>query len=115
LFLDYEKIDQEPMSAYGVFHSLGPNRCVFYSEASLKKAIQEYIQDPGSNPELGDASPVLDSLDPFRDGQAGRRMGEYMEWYLQGLDQSLDRETALRQASRNYADKWGEDKVVRGL
>ncbi len=41
-------------------------------------------------------------------------VGEYVRWYLEGLDRRLCRDDALNRATRNYADKWGEDKVVRG-
>jgi hypothetical protein len=77
--------------------------------------VQKYVQNPGSNPHLGDASPVIHRFDPFRDGKASQRIGEYVGWYLEGLDSGLDRDRSLEQASRRYADRWGSDKVIRGL
>jgi hypothetical protein len=113
LYLDYDKQDdQEDLKTYATFHSLGPNRCVFYDPESLKKSVLEHINNPESNPCLGDASPILDQLDPFRDGKASQRIGEYVTWYLEGLDQSLSKESAIRNATAKYANKWGAGKVI---
>jgi len=116
LLVDFERMDQGvAMQPTLLLHSLGPNRCIFYDFDSVKKAILEYANNPESNPDLGDASPVLDRIDPFRDGLAGQRMGEYIKWYMDGLDLGLNRDAALLQATKKYAIKWGDDKVVRGL
>jgi len=108
LLVDFERLDQG-VAAQSTFllHSLGPNRCVFYEFDSVKNAILEYADNPESNPELGNASPVLDLIDPFRDGLAGQRMGEYIKWYLDGRDQGLNRDGSLLQATEKYAAKWG--------
>ena len=116
IFLDFERIDQGQCNQpYFILHSLGPNRCVFYDFDSAKQAILDYVNNPESNPALGDTSSVLDFFDPFRDGKAGQRIGEYMGWYLEGLDKGLSRDDALCISTEKYADKWGEDKVLRGL
>ena len=114
LYLSYERIE-EPQKSYCTLDSLGPNRCVFNDFDLMKKAIQEYIANPNVNPDLGDVTPVLDSFDPLRDGKAGDRISEYISWYLEGLDKGLSRDNALNSATQKYADKWGEDKVIRGL
>jgi hypothetical protein len=115
LYLDYARLDQGPLKPYATLHSLGPNRCVFYDPESLKDAVQKYVQNPGSNPHLGDASPVIHRFDPFRDGKASQRIGEYVGWYLEGLDSGLGRDRSLEQATSRYAKKWGVEAVVRGL
>lgn len=116
LLVDFERLDQgiakQPTL---LLHSLGPKRCIFYDFDSVKRAVLEYADNPESNPDLGNASPVLDQIDPFRDNLGGQRVGEYMKWYMDGRDQGLLRDAALSQATRKYAAKWGEDKVVRGL
>jgi len=113
LYLDYERLDHGSLKPYGVFHSLGPKRCVFYDPESLKEAVLEYVNNPEANPCLGDVSPVLDQLDPFRDGKASQRIGEYVTWYLKGLDENFSKDEALRAATGKYAKKWGVDKVIR--
>lgn len=113
LYLDYEKLDQGKLKPYGLFHSLGPRRCVFYDPESLKEAVLEYAHNPENNPNLGDASCILGKLDPFRDGKASLRIGEFVAWYLESLDQNLSKDKALKAATDKYAEKWGNDKVIR--
>jgi hypothetical protein len=116
IYVDYQRTDQGPCDKSHLYlHSLGPNRCVFYDFESVKRAILEYANNPESNPNLGDVSPVLDLFDSFRDGLAGQRIGEYIKWYMDGLDKGFKRDDALLHATEKYAAKWGDDKVVRGL
>ena len=115
LFVDYERLDQGAQSLYNIFHSLGPNRCVFYDLETLKHEVLKYFANPKSNPHLGDASLILRRLDSFRDSGASRRIAEYVEWYMEGLDNGLDWDMATLSATKKYAEKWGKDKVVRGL
>ncbi len=112
-YLDYEKLNQGPQKLYCTLHSLGENRCVFYDPEALKQAVLEYIANPETNPHLGDASPILDEFDPFRDGKASERIGEYISWYLEGLDKNLEKDVALQEATQRYATKWGAEKVIR--
>ena len=76
--------------------------------ASLKK----YKGNPHSNSELGDWTPFLDELDPFRDGRGGERMGIYMRWLLESFDNGKNRDEVIQSANKLYAEKWGSDKVV---
>ena len=56
-FMDYERLDQGPQNPYTIFHSLGPNRCVFYNLETLKQEVLKYAANPKSNPHLGDCQP----------------------------------------------------------
>jgi hypothetical protein len=113
IFLDYERVDQGPQKPYCILHSLGLNRCVFYEPEILRKSILGYFENPTTNPHLGDATPVLDQLDPFRDGKASQRIGEFVAWYLEELENGSDSDDAVRHATEKYAKIWGEDKVFR--
>jgi len=116
IYLDYARLNQNPITKpYSTLDSLGPDRCVFYDHESLQASISDYLDDPLSKPYLGDATPVLDQFDPFRDGKARQRIGEYIECYLNNIDKGKNREHSLKCAAINYAEKWGEDKVVLGL
>jgi hypothetical protein len=115
LYLDYERTDQSILKPYCMFHSLGPNRCVFYDPISLKNAVLEYTNDPSANPNLGDASPILDQIDAFLDNKAGERIGEYVTWYVEGIENHGNRDLAIKNANSKYANKWGSDKVLRNI
>jgi len=114
-FVDYERLDQDPQNLYTIFHSLGPNRCIFYDLETLKKEVLKHAVNPKDNPLLGDPSPILYRLDSFCDSGASRRIAEYVEWYMEGLAHGLSRDVATLSATRKYAEKWGKDKVFRGL
>jgi hypothetical protein len=115
LFVDYERLDQGPQNPYTTFHSLGPNKCIFYDLETLKQQVQNYAANPKINPHLGDASPIIHRLDSFCDRDASYRIAEYTEWYMKALDRGLNRDEATLSATRKYAKKWGKDKVGRGL
>jgi hypothetical protein len=115
LYLDYEYLDKGPLKDYTLLHSLGEKRCVFYNPESLKDSVLEYINSPEANPNLGDASSILDQIDPFRDGIASQRIGEYVSWYLEELDDGFNASDAVRSATDRYANKWGADKVIRRI
>jgi hypothetical protein len=95
------------------FYRWGREKVVFDDERKLIEAITRYMHDPAGEPDLGDHSPILAELDPFRDGQAGRRVGEYMRWLLDAFDAGLDRDGAIAFANERYAGAWGSDKVIR--
>jgi len=54
----------------------------------------------------------LREMDPFRDDKGGARMGEYLQWLIDGFDRGQDRQRILEEAASRYRDRWGEDKVV---
>ena len=78
-------------------------------------AVMEHFQTPGGVSGFGDWSSILEELDPFRDGKARQRIGEYIKCYLNSIDKGKSRDHAIKCAAINYAEKWGEDKVVLGL
>ena len=63
-------------------------------------------------PGFGDWSPMLEELDPFRDGRAAERMGTYLHWLIEGYKAGLERETVLADAAERYCARWGEDKIT---
>lgn len=116
IHLDYTPVHRSPLAKWAVFHEAGLDRVVFNDPDRLWKELNRFFDEPGSLPRLGLADDeVLSRLDPFRDGQAGRCIGEYVRWYLDGLDRGLDRDHALLDSTRRYAGSWGNAMVARGL
>lgn len=87
-------------------YALGPGRVVFTDWPSLRAAVEAYRSAPDAHPELGDWSSAIDDLDPFRDGQATRRMREYVLSLYDALRDGLDRAEALRRAQEEFARRW---------
>ena len=92
--------------------SWGMGRVLFHDLESLGAQIDAHKRDP-QNSLLGDFTPAIDSLDPFRDGRTGERIGTYIGWLLEAFDSGLDRDSAIQQANERYSAAWGADTVVR--
>ncbi|PIQ84433.1 MAG: hypothetical protein COV75_02135 [Candidatus Omnitrophica bacterium CG11_big_fil_rev_8_21_14_0_20_63_9] len=105
LLLDREQWSISPL------YQLGVGRVVFNDWSTLWQACREHWKRPGGVPGFGDWSPLLDELDPFRDGRAAERIGTYIHWLLEGFKAGVDRETILADAAQRYAALWGTDKV----
>lgn len=95
------------------FYQWGYEQVIFDDLDAMMTALRRYKADPASEPHLGDHTPCLDQLDPFRDGRAGERVGSYIRSLLEAFDAGCDRTEAIRRANDQYAQQWGADKVVR--
>jgi hypothetical protein len=106
LLLDREGWPVSPL------YRLGVGRVVFKDWDTLWEALVEHWASPGGIPGFGDWSPMLNELDPFRDGRAAERMGTYIQWLIEGFKAGLDRETVMADAAERYCEIWGKDKVA---
>lgn len=93
-------------------YKLGVGRCVFTDWESLWDAAVEHWHRPGGRPGFGDWSPMIDEIDPFRDGRAAERTGIYLAWLREGLASGLGRERAMSGAAERYAKAWGAWSVT---
>lgn len=108
LLLDRENFGVSPL------YELGVGRVVFNDWKDLWETYLKHSRSHAAPEGFGDWSPMLDRLDPFRDGHAAQRMGQYLQWTLDGLKEGRGRETALADAAERYCDRWGYDKVRSG-
>lgn len=106
LLLDREGWHVSPL------YRLGVGRVVFRDWRELWDRLVEHWRRPGGIPGLGDWSPMLDELDPFRDGRAAERMGAYIKSLIEGFKAGIDREAVMANAAERYCKKWGWDKVT---
>ena len=107
LMLDRENWPVSP------FYRLGVGRVVFLDIESMWQTCLEHWSSSEGVPGFGDWTPMLDELDPFRDGRAAERMGTYIQWLLEGFNNGLDRETVMADAAERYTSQWGSDKVTQ--
>jgi hypothetical protein len=91
---------------------LGRGSVVFTEWETLWRACVGHWSSAGGVPGFGDWSPLLDELDPFRDGRAAERMGTYLQWLLDGFKRGLDRESVMADASERYCALWGAEMVT---
>ena len=91
---------------------LPEGKVVFNNWPETIIAIRDYFNTNKSNLEFGDWSPIINDLDPFQDGKASQRMGEYLHLILNGFEQGLNRNQVMLNAAEIYSKKWGKDKVI---
>jgi len=96
---------------FSPLYKLGVGRVVFKNYEDLWQTYLSHARNQHKIPGFGDWSTILDRLDPFRDGRAAQRMGQYLEWILNGLKQGVDRDTVLAAAAERYGERWGYDKI----
>ena len=92
-------------------YALEEGKVVFRNWRSLMDALMEFLRVPENVPGFGDWSPILDQLDPFRDGRAAERMGSYLDDMLRGFKKGLRREDVLANVAEKYGKVWGYDKI----
>ena len=95
------------------FYDLGGAKIAFTDWESLWSACLQHWSEPSATPGFGDWTPILDDLDPFRDGRAAERMGNYVDWLLDGFRAGLDRDSVMANAAERYCAAWGEDKIAQ--
>lgn len=93
-------------------YELPEGKVIFKDWPETIDACMEHFQTPGGVPGFGDWSPILDELDPFRDGKAAYRMGTYLHWLIQGFEKGMEREEIMYEAAEKYRKQWGSDKVL---
>lgn len=93
-------------------YRLGVGRVVFKEWDALWYTWNESRAHPGAVPGFADWSPILDEIDPFRDGRAAERMGTFLKWMVEGFSAGQSRREVLAQAAERYRRAWGEDKIA---
>lgn len=94
------------------FYKWGYEKIIFDDLDRMIASLKKYKDNPRNNSELGDWTPYLNELDPFRDGKGGERTGTYMRWLLESFDKGNSRVEAIQYANKLYAEQWDSDKVI---
>lgn len=90
-------------------YRLGKGQTVFNEWPHLWEACLSFWN---KGHKIGDWSPLLNELDPFRDGNAAGRIGQYLTLLYAGLKAGRPRQQVLDDAAEEYVKKWGKDKIV---
>jgi len=95
------------------YYQWGRGKVVLNDLDAMLAALEKWRANPRSQPGLGDFSPIIDELDPFRDGEAHARAGSYVRWVVDALAEGRGRDRALEEANQRYAQRWGSDKIIK--
>ena len=93
-------------------YELPKGKVIFQDWPSAIDALMEHFNSPNGVKGFGDWSPIINELDPFRDGMAAYRMGSYLKWLIDGYDNGLERDEVMANAAMMYQEKWGSDKII---
>lgn len=95
------------------YYAWGRDRLVFDDIEKLIDTLKRYKADPSAARGLGDWSEYLDKIEPYRDGRAGERIGNYMGWALQAMEREESRERAITYANEMYTARWGQGRIIK--
>jgi len=106
VFLDLEKLNSSPAC------NLGHGEIVFDNIDDLFCAINQFRDNSESIPGFGNLSAWAKDKDPFKDGNASLRMGQYINWLYVKIRDGKKREEAIEFANQKYAELWGRENIV---
>ena len=104
------------MDRYGFtesqFYKLGIGKVVFNDWQELWENLKKHWRkDPITG--FGDWSPIMDDIEPFRDGKASLRLTKFLNSLSDGFKDGLSKSENLEKAIGIYSSEWGEDKIFR--
>ena len=101
-----------PAMRYHPYYQWGYGKVVFDDLDQMMRALKRYKVDPANELGLGDFSPFIEQVDPFRDGMAAERIGSFISCLLAGFDAGMDRNQTFDQANVFYGSSWGFNHVI---
>lgn len=107
-------LDLEGLYAYPEYKQ-GKDKIVFDDVDSLISAIKRYSSNRVKYDDIGNVRyfPNFKKKDPFQDGNASLRMGQYINWLYEKFKSGESRDNAIEYANRNYAEQWGSEYVQK--
>lgn len=100
ILIDSDNIYNHP------FYEWGYDRVVFNDWKKIRRAIEKYRAFRCSDSDFGDWSPIWDQLDPYQDGQASQKMGSFIRWAVEALENGDSQATALSVARHKFKKRW---------
>ena len=87
------------------YERIGLNRRIFEEAGRMTVALRRFAD--GLEPDLGDCRDLRRRIDPFGDGLGPQRVGEFINWCLEGYDLRQSRQEILGRAKERYKEAWG--------
>ena len=89
----------------------GKNKFIFNNWNDLWNSVEDFFKSK-KNFNSYHTSEYLNYLDPYRDGLASYRIGEYLNDLLNGFDRNIKAIDTIELANNKFKKKWGKDKIV---
>ncbi len=106
---DIENLSEHP------FYKNGNRKIIFCDLKDIMDILKKSIAQGSVNHGIGDYSFILSKIDPFRDGMASKRIGFCIKLLLEGFDNGLSREEAIRTTISKYRLEWGNVNAVESI
>ncbi len=91
------------------YYEWAQDSVIFETWENLKEAVERHRASPTAVPGFGDWSPVIDAIDPYRDGRAAERIALYIHWLVNRLDEGMNWRDAVQDVTRRYNERWAEE------
>jgi len=101
-------IDMEKLYALEIY-KWGKGRVVFDDINEMLNTIKKYRENPNSVQGFGDLSSWVENKDPFKDGNASLRIGQYIKWLHERILDGDTKHNAIEYANQIYEDVWGRE------
>ena len=88
-------------------------KLVYYDLDDMIKDLNSYILDQNKSNNLGDHSSIIDQIDRFRDGMAGKRTGIFIKNFILSSEIASDKTDILDKCMLEYENNWGIGTVTK--
>ena len=95
------------------FQQWGREKVIFDDWPAARSAIEAYRKSPHENTELGNWDPEIRELEPYHDGRAGIRMGQFILWVFDAMKKKVTKSQAIDEAAGRFAEQWGSENITR--
>ena len=69
---------------------------------TLRLAVEKYRTNPAAYQQFGKWESELYNFDPYQDGKASQRMGNYIGWVYEGINSGKSKQIALISANVKF-------------
>lgn len=101
-------VDSDAFRAHPIY-TWGRGRVLFEDWPSVRAVVEQFRAAPEEHRSVGDWSPGIDTYDPYRDSQAGLRVGLFIQWLHESLLAGAQPERAVAHALTQFASRWPAD------
>ena len=94
------------------FYDYNLKNVIFSNWDDLIKEMNSYFNSKQSLNTFGDWSKIINDFDPYRDGEASMRMGDYLNDLIVNLNKGFKNDDCIDIANKNFIKMWGKDKII---
>ncbi|MCA9407328.1 MAG: hypothetical protein KC733_01455 [Candidatus Omnitrophica bacterium] len=94
------------------YYQWGNEKVIFDNTEEMIKSVKEYMSNPLANDSLGNWSKYEDRLDSFRDGKAGVRIRNYLNYLISHYECNQDRSNVIKNSDKIFQEKWGKERII---